>query len=320
MLAEVVRSGFAESRHRGSVVVLGPDGVPVASVGDVSAPIFPRSANKPLQAAGMLRAGLHLADPADLAVVCASHSGEPAHLERVRGMLSRAGLSEEELRCPPDLPIGEQARLDWLRSGAGRSRVAMNCSGKHTGMLLTCLASSWPRDGYRSPDHPLQKQLCAVVEELCGQRAQAVGVDGCGAPVFSMSLTALAGAYLRLVLAAPGSVERVVADAMRAYPELVGGAGPEREDSRLMAGVPGLLAKGGAEGVFAVGIPGVGALALKVDDGGKRPVGLIAVTALRGLGVRAPVLDELARPVVLGGGEPVGEIQAVADLPFGPVG
>ncbi|HET8682474.1 MAG TPA: asparaginase [Micromonosporaceae bacterium] len=311
VLAEVVRSGFVESRHRGSVVALGPDGAPVARAGDVHAPVFPRSANKPLQAVGMLRAGLRLADPADLAVVCASHSGEPAHLDRVAGMLDRAGLREDQLRCPPDWPIGERARLDWLRSGAARRRIAMNCSGKHTGMLLACLAAGWPGEGYWSPEHPLQRHLRAVVEELCGERTEAVGVDGCGAPLFAMSLTALASAFLRLVTAAPATLERTVADAMRAYPQLVGGAGAEREDSRLMAGVPGLLAKGGAEGVLAVALPGVGAVAVKVDDGAKRPVGAVAVAALRRLGVQAPVLDELANPWVLGGGEPVGEVRAV---------
>ncbi|HET8660892.1 MAG TPA: asparaginase [Micromonosporaceae bacterium] len=311
VLAEVVRSGFVESRHRGSLVVLGPDGAPVARVGDVDAPVFPRSANKPLQAVGMLRAGLRLADPADLAVVCASHSGEPEHLDRVAAMLDRAGLREDQLRCPPDLPIGERARLDWLRSGATRRRTAMNCSGKHTGMLLTCLAAGWSGEGYWAPEHPLQRHLRAAVEEQCGQRAAAVGVDGCGAALFAMSLTALAGAFLRLVTAGQSTLERTVADAMRAYPHLVGGVGPEREDSRLMAGVPGLLAKGGAEGVLAVALPGAGAVALKVDDGAKRPVGAVAVAALRRLGVQAPVLDELASPRVLGGGEPVGEVRAV---------
>jgi len=311
VLAEVVRSGFVESRHRGSVVALGPDGALVAEVGDVRAPVFPRSANKPLQAVGMLRAGLRLADPADLAVVCASHSGEPEHLDRVAAMLDRAGLQEDQLRCPPDWPIGEQARWDWLRSGAPRRRIAMNCSGKHTGMLLTCLAAGWPGEGYWVPEHPLQRHLGAVVEELCGERAEAVGVDGCGAALFSMSLAALASGFLRLVTAGQSTLERTVADAMRAYPHLVGGAGPEREDSRLMAGVPGLLAKGGAEGVLAVALPGMGAVALKVDDGAKRPVGAVAVAVLRRLGVRAPVLDELASPRVLGGGEPVGEVRVV---------
>lgn len=311
LLAEVERSGFVESRHRGSVAVLDAAGAPLAAAGDVAAPIFPRSANKPLQAVGMLRAGLRLVDPADLALVCASHSGEPIHIQRVRAMLRDGGLTVDQLACPADWPIGEHARVAWIRAGHDEERVAMNCSGKHTGMLLTCLAAGWPIDGYRAPDHPLQKQLRATVEELSGEPAAAVGVDGCGAPVFAMSLTALARAFLRVVTAGEGTAERTVANAMRAHPVLVGGSGPEREDTRLMAGVPGLLAKGGAEGVMAAAIPDVGAVAVKIEDGAKRAVGPITVAALRRLGLAAPVLDELATAEVFGGGGPVGVIRAV---------
>ncbi|HET6213218.1 MAG TPA: asparaginase [Micromonosporaceae bacterium] len=310
-LAEVVRSGFVEGLHRGSVVVLDGNNNAVAAAGDVTAPIFPRSSNKPLQAIGMLRAGLRLADPAHLALVCGSHSGGPAHIEGVRAMLRCGGLTPEQLACPPDLPIGEEARIAWIRAGHGRERIAMNCSGKHTGMLLTCLAAGWPIDGYPSADHPLQKQLRSTVEELCAEAIGAVGVDGCGAPVLAMSLAALAGAFGTLVSAPPGSAERTVADAMRAYPSMVGGDEPERDDTRLMRGVPGLLAKGGAEGVLVVAIPGVGAVACKIDDGSRRAIGPVIVSALRRLGVAAAVLDELAKYPVLGGGRPVGAVRAL---------
>jgi len=310
VLAEVVRSGFVESRHRGSVVVLDASGAVSHATGDVTSPIFPRSSNKPMQAVGMLRAGLRLADPAHLALVCASHSGEPEQIDGVRAMLRCGGLSEDQLACPADLPIGEQARRDWLAAGLGPARVAMNCSGKHAGMLLTCLAAGWPVEGYRSPDHPLQKQLRTAVEDLAGEAAAAIGVDGCGAPVFAMSLRALAGAFLRVVTAG-GSAGQAVADAMRLWPHLVGGAGPEREDTRLMRGIPGLLAKGGAEGAMALAVPGVGAVAVKIDDGAKRPIGPVCVAALRRLGIEAPVLEELAEPEVHGGGEPVGVIRGV---------
>ncbi len=313
VLADVVRSKFVEGRHYGAVVVLAADGSLLAAAGDIARPMFPRSSNKPMQATGMLRAGLALPDAADLALVCASHSGEPPHLDRVRRLLAGAGLTEQHLACPADLPIGELARAAWLRAGSAPARAAMNCSGKHTGMLLTCLAAGWPVDGYRQPDHPLQKQLKSTVEDLAAQLAPAVGVDGCGAPVFAMSLTALAGAFHRLVEAPVGTAERTVADAMRAHPDMVGGAGPEREDTRLMAGIPGLLAKGGAEGVMACAIPGVGALAVKIDDGNKRAIGPVTVAALRRLEVAAPVLDELAETPVLGGGLPVGAVR-VRDL------
>ncbi|SIN23401.1 asparaginase [Micromonospora cremea] len=306
-LAEVVRSGFVEGMHRGSVVVLDAVGVPVAAAGDVTAPIFPRSASKPLQAIGMLRAGLPLTDPADLALVSASHAGEEFHLARVGALLDRAGLDASALHCPPDLPVGAAAREAVLRAGGGPTRVQMNCSGKHSGMLLTCQAAGWPLDGYWRPEHPLQQRLRAAIEEFTDEQAAAVGVDGCGAPVLAVSLTGLAGAYLRLVDAEPGSVPRAVADAMRAHPEIVGGT--RADDTRLMRGVPGLLAKVGAEGVIAVGLPGVGAVALKIDDGADRARMPVLVSALRRLGVDAPVQTEYAEVPLFGGGVPVGAVR-----------
>ncbi|MEU1809474.1 asparaginase [Micromonospora aurantiaca (nom. illeg.)] len=306
-LAEVVRSGFVEGVHRGSVVVLDATGEPVAGAGDVTSPIFPRSSSKPMQAIGMLRAGLPLTDPADMALVAASHAGEEFHVERVTALLRDAGLTEEALHCPPDLPFGEAARETVLRTGGGPARVLMNCSGKHAGMVRTCLAAGWPLDGYWRPEHPLQQCLTATIEEFAGERAAAVGVDGCGAPVLAVSLTGLARAFLRLVAAEPGTVERTVADAMRAYPELVGGT--RAEDTRLMRGVPGLLAKIGAEGVIAAAIPEVGAVAVKIDDGAARARTPVLVSALARLGVRAPILTEYAEPPLLGGGLPVGAIR-----------
>ncbi|MFG1659319.1 asparaginase [Micromonospora chersina] len=308
-LAEVVRSGFVEGVHRGSVVVLDAAGAPVSGAGDVASPIFPRSSNKPMQAIGMLRAGLPLTDPADVALASASHAGEEFHVERVTALLRGADLTEEALHCPPDLPVGEAAREAVLRAGGGPTRTLMNCSGKHTAMLLTCLAAGWPLDGYWRPEHPLQQRLTAAIEEFTGEQAAAVGVDGCGAPVLAVSLTGLARAFLRLVSAEPGTVERTVADAMRAYPELVGGT--QADDTRLMRGVPGLLAKVGAEGVIAAALPGVGAVALKIDDGAGRPRMPVLVSALRRLNVEAPVLTEYAEIPLLGGGLPVGAVRPV---------
>lgn len=305
-LVRVVRSGLVEGRHHGSVVALDAAGTVVAATGDVAAPLYPRSSNKPMQAVGMLRSGLRAADGADLAMVCASHYGEPMHVQRVGAMLAGAGLTGA-LQCPPDLPLEPAARRDVLRAGGGPEPVLMNCSGKHAGMLLTCVAAGWPVATYRDPEHPLQRRLRDCVAELTGEPGAAVGVDGCGAPLFSASLTGLAGAFLRLVTAEPGSTERTVADAMRAYPELVAGTGAG--DTLIMSGVPGLLAKSGAEGVTAMAAPGVGAVAVKIDDGAGRARMPVAVAALRRLGVTAPVLDGLAEGAVLGGGEPVGAVR-----------
>jgi L-asparaginase II len=308
-LAEVLRSGFIESLHHGSVVLLDAKGAVAGSAGDVSAPIFPRSSNKPLQAVGMLRHGLSPAGDAELAVACASHYGQEFHLERARALLAHAGLDESALQCPPDLPLEQEAREAVLRAGGGPSRIYMNCSGKHAGMLLTCVAAGWPHRTYRDPEHPLQLALRAAVEDLAGETVAATGVDGCGAPLFALSLTGLATAFLRLVSAEPGSWERRAADAMRAHPNLVAGTGGG--DTRLMAGIPSLLAKSGAEGVAAVAVPEVGAVAVKIDDGAARARLPVVASALRRMGVDAPVLDELAEAPVLGGGEPVGAVRAV---------
>jgi L-asparaginase II len=301
IVAEVVRSGFVESVHHGSVVV-GPG---VAAVGDVTDPIFPRSANKPLQTVGMLRAGLTVADGAELALISGSHWGEPVHVRMVRELLDRAGLTVDALRCPADLPLSEAERHTWLRSGGGPERVLMNCSGKHAGMLATCVRNGWPVDSYLDPKHPLQVALADAVTDLTGEPIAATGVDGCGAPVFAFSLTALARAFQRLVDAAPDTPERRVADEIRAHPVLVAGTGAD--DTVLMGAVPGLLAKGGAEGVVAVAVPDAGAVAIKIEDGAMRARTPVLLAALRRLGIVVPEMTE----TVLGGGEPVGEVRSV---------
>ncbi|GGJ91355.1 asparaginase [Pilimelia anulata] len=308
-LVEVVRSGFAEGQHRGSVVVLDADGAPVAAAGDVTGAIFPRSSSKPLQAIGMLRSGLRLADPADLALVAASHWGEDFHIARVRALLRSAGLDETALRCPPALPHSEAARAALYAAGGGRARIFMDCSGKHAGMLLTCRENGWPLEEYFDREHPLQERLALAIEEFTGEPAVATGVDGCGAPVLAASLTGLARAYLRIVHGDVGSVERRVADAMRAHPELVAGTGAP--DTAFMAGVPGLLCKVGAEAVWVAALPGVGAVALKIDDGGVRARPPVLVSALRRLGVRGDVLDRSAEVPLTGGAAVVGSLRAL---------
>jgi L-asparaginase II len=306
-LVEVVRSGFVEGRHHGSVAVLDGGGTLVAAAGDPHGAIFPRSSSKPMQAVAMLRSGLSTVDDAELALVAASHDAEPFHVERITAMLRRAGLTEADLRCPPDLPLSESARAAVLRAGGGPSPVLMNCSGKHTGMLLTCLAAGWSTEDYVDPGHPLQKACRSAVEELTGQPVPAVGVDGCGAPVMATSLVGLARAFLAVVSAPDGTPARAVADAMRSHPELVSGTG--ELDALLMRAVPGLLSKGGAEGVLAVAVPGVGAVAMKIDDGGIRARLPVLIPALSALGIPPP----LPLPPVLGAGHPVGVLRPIPD-------
>ncbi|MFJ9781843.1 asparaginase [Amycolatopsis sp. NPDC101161] len=301
VLAEVVRSGFVESVHRGALVITGPEGDARLALGDVTSPVFPRSSNKPLQAVGMLRSGLDFTGE-ELALACASHSGEPGHVKRVLELLGAAGLSEDDLACPPDFPL----HVPSMRDAAEPRRVMMNCSGKHTAMLTTCVRAGWPTSGYESPDHPLQQALAAVVAELTGEPIAHTGVDGCGAPLFAFSLTGLARAFGRVASATSGPAFEV-ASAMRAHPWLVAGTG--REDTDLMSAVDGLMAKGGAEGVHAFALPDGFAVAMKIDDGNKRACAPLAVEALRYLGADVSGLDELARGSVLGGGRPVGEVR-----------
>jgi L-asparaginase II len=303
-----VRSGFVEGRHQGAVVVLDAAGEVLAAAGPVAEPMFPRSSNKPLQVVGMLRAGLRLGGP-DLALAASSHSGEPIHTDRVRAVLAAGGLSEGDLGCPAELPLGEDALHGVLAAGGGPERITMNCSGKHAAMLRTCLAAGWPTAGYLAAEHPLQVALRAAVEELAAEPVIHAGVDGCGAPVFALTPIGLARAFSRLVDAPAGTAERAVADAMRAHPGLVGGAG--RDVTRLMAGAPDVLAKDGAEGVYAAAVPGVGAVALKLADGAARARMPVLVSGLRRLGVTAEVLDVLAEVPLLGGGAPVGAVRAI---------
>ncbi|MDQ7991551.1 MAG: asparaginase [Propionicimonas sp.] len=312
VLAEVVRSGFVEGFHRGSIAVLDASGRLVASAGDPGGAVFPRSSNKLMQAVAMLDAGLQPADEAELALVAASHLGEPMHTRRVKAMLDRAGLGAESLACPPDLPGAEAVRLDLLRAGGGPDRLFMNCSGKHAGMLLTCLAAGWPTAGYTAAGHPLQRAIRGAVEELAGEPVAATGVDGCSAPVMAISLTGLARAFLAAVTAPSGTSPRRVADAMRTHPELMSGTGAP--DARLMAAAPGLLSKSGAEGVAAVAVPGVGAVAVKIDDGAGRARLPVVVAALGRLGIAGDHLAAIADTPVLGGGAPVGSVRAIPAL------
>jgi L-asparaginase II len=307
VLVEAVRSGFVESRHRGHLLARRPDGSPVLVLGDVGAAVLPRSANKPLQAIGLLELGWDPDDP-QLALAVASHSGEPQHLDVVRRILADAGLDESALQCPPLLPLSQDAQHALLRSGGSATSLTMNCSGKHAGMLATCVVNGWPVETYLDPAHPLQLALTATIERLSGEPVVHVAVDGCGAPQHALSLRGLARAFATTVSAGPGTPERRTADAVRAHPVLLGGT--DREVTTVVRAVPGLVAKDGAEGVYAAAAPGLGSIALKVEDGAWRAAPVLLAAALRVLGApSSPALRALERPAVRGRGEVVGELR-----------
>uniref|UniRef100_A0AAU3GX42 Asparaginase n=1 Tax=Streptomyces sp. NBC_01401 TaxID=2903854 RepID=A0AAU3GX42_9ACTN len=307
VLAEVVRSGFTEGHHRGSLVVLAPDGSVELALGDPAAPVFPRSSNKPMQAAAILRAGLDLAGER-LALAAASHSGEGFHLALVRTMLAEHGLTERDLRTPPDLPLDPVEAEAYLAAGGVREPLTMNCSGKHAAMLAVCVRNGWDTATYLDPAHPLQRLVGEVVAQAAGEPVAAIGTDGCGAPLMAIGLVGLARAFRTFVLAEPGTAERRVADAMRAHPEYV--AGTRRPDTWLMREVPGTLSKMGAEAVQALALPDGRALAFKIDDGSVRALGPVLARSLELLGVDAPVVSRIGRAPLLGGDVEVGEIRA----------
>jgi L-asparaginase II len=309
VLVEVVRSGLVESRHRGHVVALAADGSVALRIGDVDAPVYGRSANKPLQATAMVELGLDL-PPELLALVCASHNGEPVHVAGVREILARSDLDEALLRNTPDLPLHVPSAHDVLRAGGGKARILQNCSGKHAGMLTTCAVNGWPTDGYLAPDHPLQLAITETVERLAGEQAGHIGIDGCGAPAHALSLVALARSFGQIAGAPEGTAMARVAGAMTGHPEMVGGTG--RDVTALMAGIPGLVAKDGAEGVLAAALPDRTAVALKIADGSWRAFAAVLVAALDQLGIDTNGVSALRAVPVLGGGQPVGEAHAVA--------
>ena len=312
VVAEIVRSGFVEGHHYGSVVALAEDGDVAWAVGDATSPVLPRSCNKPLQAVAMVEAGLDLPDDL-LALACASHSGEPRHLDGVRRLLGRVGLSEDDLRCPVDWPMIDSVRDAALRAGAEPSRLFMNCSGKHAAMLATCVVNGWDTATYLDLNHPLQQRVLKTFSRLTGAPVSAIAVDGCGAPLLSTTLTGLARAFRTLAVATNGP-EKAVAEAIRSHPDLVSGS--TRDELTLLRAIPGAIGKAGAEACYAVAMPDGRAFALKIDDGGARarPVVMTAALERSGAlelpGVNADAVRSTGEHLLLGGGAPVGEIRA----------
>ena len=306
-IAIVSRSGADESVHFGALVALNPDGTTAFAVGDPHVTIFPRSSTKPLQALAMVRAGLDL--PAEqLALVCASHNGETVHLDTARAILGGVGLDETALMNVPDWPLHEGSRRAAIRDGVDRSPLQMNCSGKHSGMLATCVINGWPTGSYLEQDHPLQLAITDVVTELTGAEPPAIAIDGCGAPAHMVDLTGLARAVRAIAVGDAGGSGTRIFEAMSQHPHMVAGTG--RPTTDIVSNVPGLFAKDGAESVYVSATSSGHAVVLKLSDGSGRATPTVLLAALERLGVDVSAVPESVHEVVLGHGRPVGRVRA----------
>ncbi|MEE1621375.1 asparaginase [Zafaria sp. Z1313] len=317
-LAVVDRNGFVESRHQGTAVVVGPGGDVLLELGDGAAPVFPRSTLKPFQALASMQSGVPLRG-AEVALACASHVGSREHMDLAASMLAKAGLDESALRCPEAWPQHEATRTELVRSGAARSRLAFNCSGKHAAFLWACTENGWDTESYLDPGHPLQRRVVEVVEEYADERIAHLAVDGCGAPVPAISLRGLARATSRLSRS-PGNKASdaratTIATAMLDYPWAVHGHG---EENTVVMEETGVIAKLGAEGVLILGAPDGTACALKMLDGNGRAATLVGLTLLAAAGAldtrRLSTALELTNRPVLGGGQAVGRIRLAAPV------
>jgi len=330
VLVEVTRAGFVESRHRGACAVVDADGKLLQSWGDVGALVYPRSALKPLQALPLIESGaadrFGLGDE-EIALACASHNSEPFHVERVTAWLHRVGLSVDDLECGLCESISLDVTKSMNRAHETFTRAHNNCSGKHAGFLSTALYLGEATQGYIGPDHPVQRRVTQVVEEMTGVSLSTApcGTDGCGIPVFAFPLHALARGMARMMSDDLGDVRtaaaRRVMTAMAACPQCV--AGTKRFDTRVMNACYGeVLVKGGAEGVHVAMIPGRGlGIALKIDDGAIRASEQAMGCVLDGLGVlkdaaREQISDLIEIPVLSTLGERVGEIRKGPGLTF----
>lgn len=317
-IARVVRSGLEESVHLGHVAVCDIDGRIVARAGDADREVFIRSCAKPLQAAVSLATiGEEPLPDREVAVMCASHNGEPVHLGVVRALLERAGLGPQALLTPPSYPLDD----DEMARSQHRHPLFSDCSGKHAGMLLACIRAGWDTASYPRRSHPLQRRVLKAVQRATGVDDVRVGVDGCGVPVHGVPLRAIATLYARLgVPERIGELEPDVGraiEAMLAEPYLVGGR--NRFDTALMQAVPGVVAKEGAEALLCVSVPDMGVgVALKVADAGFRAAGPAMVEVLNQIDVldaaQRGTMAPQARPPVRGGGEVVGAIEPVVTL------
>ena len=300
ILATVTRGGIAESLHLGHLMVLNSDGSTYLSKGSPELPIFPRSAVKSLQASAMLKAGLTVSDE-ELAIICASHSGNQSHIDLVIKMLEKRDIPVSALKNAVDKPLGEKEKIAWGEKSP--SQLAQNCSGKHAGMLITCKQNGWDMATYLDLNHPLQIAIKNEIEELAGEKVSAVSIDGCGAPLFALSLIGLARSISNLVKSNE-AVHKQIVTACTTYPELVAGEG--RLTTRMMRAVPGLFMKEGAEGIEVCALADGRVIAIKIIDGSWRPVAPIIMEIFKRWGISMP--DESVK--IYGGTSVIGEVIA----------
>ncbi len=325
ILVEATRGQMVESRHRGHAIVADADGRVVAAFGDPDVAIYPRSSIKPLQALALIETGAakrFAVGSEEIALACASHDGGPEHTARVAAWLARMGLAESDLECGAHAPTDARAAEELIRRGRSPSPVHNNCSGKHTGILAGALHLGEPTRGYLAPDHPAERRLKAILADMSGASLAdtPTGADGCGIPVYAMPLKGLARAMARLARPerlppARAEAARAVFEAMTRHPRLVSGAG--RFDTEAMTvGNGKFIVKGGAEGVHAAAITGVGAglgIAVKIEDGAGRASAVVMAALLaRFAGInlvdwRAPILRNIA-------GREIGVLRASRDL------
>ena len=309
VLVEVTRGERVESVHRGAVAISDAQGNVLFALGDIETPVYPRSALKPIQALPLFESGAADAfnvDEAEIALACASHSGEPMHTSRVAAWLERIGLKESDLACGPQAVRYGPVWEDMVRRGEKPTRIHNNCSGKHTGFLTVARHWGIATAGYEKVDHPVQQAIAKALGELSGiAEPLPWGIDGCAAPNFALPLSAFARALAHL--ASPHSLApqraraaRRIVDAMMARPELVAGTG--RVCTTLMRAGRGRVAvKTGAEAAYAAIIPGHGlGIALKIDDGGGRAAETTIAFLLDRMGLvdRGEVAD-IVNPAVL---------------------
>jgi L-asparaginase II len=300
VLAEYVRDGVVESEHRGFLAALNADGSIFKSLGDVETKIFPRSTVKCAQASAMVRSGLDL-EPRLLALAQSSHSGAQMHLDGAREILASVGLAESALQCALDRPLGDAERRAWGENPP--TQIAMNCSGKHAAMLATCVKNGWPIESYLEASHPLQLAIKEELENLAGEKITLTSTDGCGAPLFLLSLIGLARAVREITISTDPVHQRVMS-AARAFPEMVGGVG--RHNTEMMQQVPGLFMKDGAEAVNVCSLIDGRTFVFKVSDGSLRAFRTIVHACLKDFGIDTALTPEK----VMGGPRVIGTIRA----------